>query len=352
MKQGKTITQLAMEIERQQAAKQDFIADTRMMRIATNGDGNGVQVEVDNVGRFGIRETAHRQIGAKTGIPAKYYDRMLVENPGLLATNVNAWFAAEPERRMLRTLDGNARALLTDRYQRIDNEHIAEVVLPILAQTPGIRIASAEITDRRLYIKAVNEQVRDEVKVGDVVEAGVMITNSEIGHGAVSISPIVHRLVCLNGMVVNDQKYRRNHVGSRADATDPVYAMLSDETLRADDRAILLKVRDVVRSALDRALFGQTVERMRAAAEGERMKDPVAGIERLASKMGLLEGEKPSILRHLIDGGDLSKWGMLNAVTRAAHDVDSYDRSTELEEIGGRILDLKVSEWRELAAAA
>ena len=352
MKQGKTITQLAMEIERQQAAKQDFIADTRLVRMAPTELGNGVRVEIDEVGSFGIRETAHRQIGAKTGIPAKYYDRMLTENPSLLATNVNAWFAAEPERRMIRTLDGHARALLTDRYQRIDNEHIAEVVLPILAETPGIRIASAEITERRLYIKAVNEQVHDEVKVGDVVEAGVMITNSEIGHGAVSISPLVHRLVCLNGMVAPDQKYRRNHVGARADAADPVYAMLSDEALRADDKAILLKVRDVVRAALDRAMFGQTVERMRASTEGERLKDPVAGIERLATKMGILEGEKPSVLRHLIEGGDLSRWGMLNAVTRAAHDVDSYDRSTELEEIGGRILDLKVSEWRELAAAA
>jgi hypothetical protein len=277
---------------------------------------------------------------------------MRSEAPGLLSINVNEWFRREPERRMIRTLDGNARAMLTDRYQRIDNEHIAEVVLPVLAETPGIRIASAEITERKLYIKAVNERVRQDVKVGDPVEAGVLITNSEIGFGAVSIAPLVHRLVCMNGMVVADQKYRRNHVGRRADASEAVYEMLSDETRRADDHAILLKVRDIVKAALDEARFAMTVGKMREAATGEKMQDPVRAIEELGKAMGLAETEKRGILHHLIEGGDLTKFGMLNAVTRAAQDVESYDRSTDLEAVGGRILDLNNAEWRELAMAA
>lgn len=346
MKTGKTLIELAQEIKRQRGAKRDLIADTREiavtsdLRLRVGGDA------------FGIAETAHNQIANATGIPVKYYDRMRAEDPSLCALNANAWFKKEPERRMVRTLDGAARAFLSDRYQRIDNEHIAEVVLPVLAETPGIRIASAEITERKLYIKAVNERVRSDVKVGDPVEAGVLITNSEIGHGAVAISPLVHRLVCLNGMVVADQKYRRNHVGRRADTTEAVYEMLSDETRRADDKAILLKVRDIVKAALDEARFAVTVEKMREAATGEKMADPVRSIEELGRAMGLAEGEKRGVLHHLIEGGDLTKWGMLNAVTRAAQDVESYDRSTDLEAVGGRILDLNNAEWRELAMAA
>lgn len=346
MKQGKTISELAAEIERQQRAKRDFIADTR--EIAMTGD---LRLRV-GAEAFGVTDVAHRHIGEKAGIPAKYYDRMRKAAPQLLSLNVNEWFRTDPERRMVRTLDGAARAVLTDRYQRIDNEHIAEVVLPVLADTPGIRIASTEITDSRLYIKAVNERVRAEVKVGDPVEAGVLITNSEIGLGAVAISPLVNRLVCTNGLVVADQKYRRNHVGRRADNGDDVYEMLSDETLRADDRAILLKVRDIVRAALDEARFAVTVEKMRSAAESQKMQDPIRTVELLADRLSLQEGEKPSILRHLIEGGDLTKWGMVNAVTRAAHDVESYDRSTELEVVGGKILDLSKTDWRELAEAA
>lgn len=350
MKTGRTLFELALEIERQQAAKKDFIADTREIEFFAASDAAPIlRVGADE---FAIRESAHRQIGAKTGIPAKYYDRMAKAAPELLAANVNRWLHSEPERRMVRTLDGAARAFLTDRYQRIDNEHIAEVVFPVLADTPGIKIASCEITERKLYIKAVNERVREDVKVGDPVEAGVLITNSEIGFGAVTISPLVHRLVCLNGMVVPDGKYRRNHVGARAEASEDVYQLLSDEAIRADDRAILLKVRDVVRAALDEARFAQTVQRMRDAAEGPKMEDPVRTIEVLGAKVGLLEAEKPSVLRHLIEGGDLSRYGMLNAITRAAQDVESYDRSTDLEAIGGRVLDLAPTEWRQLAIAA
>ncbi len=346
MKTGKTLIELAHEIERQRSAKRDLIADTR--EIAVTQD---LRLRVGGEA-FGMTETAHDQLAQKVGIPSKYYDRMRKDAPGLLSINANEWLRREPERRMVRTMDGNARAFLTDRYQRIDNEHIAEVVLPVLADTPGIRVASAEITDRKLYIKAVNERVRSEVKLGDPVEAGVLITNSEIGFGAVSIAPMVHRLVCLNGMVVADQKYRRNHVGRRADASEAVYEMLTDETRRADDRAILLKVRDIVKAALDEARFALTVEKMREAAHGEKMLDPLRSIEELGRSMGLNEGEKGGVLRHLIEGGDLTKWGMLNAVTRAAQDVESYDRSTDLEAVGGRILDLNNSEWRELAMAA
>ena len=351
MKNGKSIVELATEIQRRAEAKADFIADTRELTL-TGFDGQTPKLQVNDCGEFTINNTCHRQIGERTNIPAKYYDRMRSESTPLLAMNVNHWFRNNPERRMIRTLDGNARALLSDRYQRIDNEHVAEAVLPVLSDIPGIKIESCEITERKLYIKAVNERTEGEVKKGDLVQAGVCITNSEIGMGALGVQKLVYRLVCLNGMIVPDSQYRRNHVGARADTSEDVYQMLSDEALKADDHAILLKVRDVVKASLDEALFSQTVEKMRAATEGQQLDDPVKGIERLAIKVGLLESEKTSVLTHLIKGGDLSRYGALNAITRAAQDVESYDRSTEMELIGGNILELNRSEWEAIAIAA
>ena len=55
---------------------------------------------------------------------------------------------------------------------------------------------------------------------GDIVQAGVMISNSEVGLGAVSIQPLVYRLVCTNGMIVNDMGERRHHVGRQAKAVE------------------------------------------------------------------------------------------------------------------------------------
>ena len=42
------------------------------------------------------------------------------------------------------------------------------------------------------------------------------------------------------------------------------------------------------------------------------------------------------MLRDLIEGGDLSGFGLVNAVTHYSQQVDDYDRATDLEAIGGR----------------
>ena len=148
---------------------------------------------------LGVGEIAHRQIGSALGIPAKYYDKMRAENPELLAQNVNSWFTMTPQKRMVRTLDGNARAFLSERYRRIDNAEIAEAVLPILAEMPDVRIESCEITESKMYLKAVNPRLTAEVVPGDIVQSGILITNSEVGMGSMSIQPLVYRLVCTNG---------------------------------------------------------------------------------------------------------------------------------------------------------
>jgi hypothetical protein len=54
----------------------------------------------------------------------------------------------------------------------------------------------------------------------------------------------------------------------------------------------------------------------------------------------------------LIVGGDLTRWGFVNAVTATANHASSYDRASELEALGGQVLDLPRAEWREIAEAA
>lgn len=73
---------------------------------------------------------------------------MREERPDLLAYNANTWFKQENSQRMLRTLDGSARAYLSNRYRRIDNIDIAGVTLPILGGLPDIRFESCQITER------------------------------------------------------------------------------------------------------------------------------------------------------------------------------------------------------------
>jgi len=66
----------------------------------------------------------------------------------------------------------------------------------------------------------------------------------------------------------------------------------------------------------------------------------------------LNQDEQDNVLTHLIRGADLSQYGLVNAITRTSQDVASYDRATELERLGGTVLELPVSDWSVLAKAA
>ena len=70
---------------------------------------------------YGISELAKRQFADKLPIPYAYFERMRNNHPSLLDENLKTWLHGDPDRRLVRTLDGRVRALLPDRYRRLDN---------------------------------------------------------------------------------------------------------------------------------------------------------------------------------------------------------------------------------------
>jgi len=348
MRTGLSLTELAQKIESNQVAKKDFISSSQ--KLAATVEHDQVKLVVPQHGHFPILPVAHDQIALHAKIPRDYYKRMAAEAPGLLTNNINEWFSRFPSdnKRMVRTMGGSARALLSNRYQRIENEEIAAVALPVLMDLPNVQIVSSEVTDRRLYIQFVVPGIQGEVKVGDVVQAGGIISNSEVGFGSVSVEGLIWRLVCLNGMK-RGEAFRRHHVGRKVDDSEALWA---DDTKKADDKAVLLKVRDQVRAVVDQTRFAENIRKLRDMTEGKITGDPAAAIEVLSQKVGASDAEHGGILRSLIEGGDLSRFGIINAVTSQAHFATSYDRCVEFEGIGGSLVDLPANEWREILEAA
>lgn len=354
MKTGRSLVDLAHELSRQLKAKQDMIVPSPLMRFATDSGGTSkVTVEAPHgAAQFGITELAKRQLAEKLGIPYAYFERMREKQPDLLDRNVNTWLHSEGDRRLVRTLDGNVRAVLSDRYRRLDNYDLAEHVLPILQRLPGGRLASVELTDTRMYLKWITSEVRQEIRPGDLVEAGVVVTNSEVGLGSLSVQPLVYRLVCRNGLIATDHTLRKTHVGRLKETQDDAVTVFKDDTLEAEDKAFFLKVRDVVESAVSEVTFRQLAERMRRTLGILLSGDPLKSVETVGTKYLLNEEERNGVLRHLISGGDLSGYGLVNAVTHYSQEVADYDRATDFEALGGKLLDLSAREWQEIATAA
>lgn len=74
-------------------------------------------------------------------------------------------------------------------------------------------------------------------------------------------------------------------------------------------------------------------------------------VEVLAQRYTLNDVERSGVLRHLITEGELSGYGLVNAVTHYSQEIDDYDRATEFEALGGKLIELGTAEWKGLAEA-
>jgi len=354
MQAGISIQELARKITDLENLKQDFIVSTNALEM--NVLENEVALGVQGFGSFSLTDIAHQQVANKLQIPNTYYQRMLAQQPELLKTNVNTWFSENPEKRMLRTLKSNGghhpvlRAYLSDRFTTTrDNSIVANAVLPVLLKEGsenGLSIKSCELTEKRMYLQCVYPQLQAEVKLGDVVQGGIVISNSEIGLGAFQIELLLYRLVCMNGMI-RPASIRKHHVGRRIDTDEEVNQdFYRRETILADQHAFQLKISDVVTHSFNREAFDAEILRLKSTAENVfqfRKAEPL--VKEVAKRFMLTEDEGGSILDCLADGKDWSQWGLANAVTAQAHSTSNYDRSIEFERLGGKIIDLPTSEW-------
>ena len=355
MKLGKSLVELATEVMRQNESKKDFLADTSAIRMHSPVQVEGLHREITMEGlgeSMAIRPVAHAQIGTHAGIPKPYYDRMLASAPDLLAENVNHWLSAQPEKRMVRTLDGQVRGFLSSRYRALDNFDLLQAILPVL-HGRKVEFKSCEVTEKHLYLKVIFPELRTEIQgsrvVGDIVEAGLSIRNSEIGFSSFAVEPFFHRLVCTNGMISNYAQ-RKYHVGKRLDSETAVEEILRDETRDMRDKAFWMQIQDVISSAVNRDVLAAHAAKFSEATQIKIVSDPVKLIESTRKAFSLSEEQGGNILAHLIADGDLSKWGLANAITRTAQDQADYEDATSLERLGGKIIELAPTDWKALVA--
>jgi len=369
MKTGKTLTQLAIEIEAQAKAKKDFVVDTRTIKVETeklafNSKGDRIagapvsRVVIPDHGNFSISDVMHQQLAESLKIPKKYYDGMREAFPDLLDHNVNYLFNHAPDTRMIRSFDRGetdrrGRAYLSNRFNRLDNDTLLMNALPILNEYKNdLRVESCEVTERKLYLKMIFPKIEREVSKGDIVQAGAVISNSEIGLGSISIEKLIYTLACTNGMIIANSGIRKHHVGKQV-AGDETQLLFSDETLRADDKAFWLKIRDVLLSTINEAHFDLLVNKLRESREKKiEAINPARSVEVLGNKFLLSQTEVEQVAGHFIKSSEFSLYGLANAITRASQDVPSYDRATELEKLGGNLIDISATDWKDISRAA
>lgn len=355
MKTGRNLENVVSELLRQAETKRDFLTPANRLDFSCRESAPTLSLDLPEGGQsFPLLNSGHQQLAERLEIPRSYYERMREEAPALLEENVTTWLRRSEKQFLVRTLDQRARAILSDRYRVLDNDELANVALPVLIDH-GFEIISTEITERKFYLKATTKRIQAEVKQGDVVQAGVVISNSEIGQGTLKIEPLLYFLVCSNGLVMPEASMRRQHVGRHVGELEIAECYYEQETRRADDVAFWMKVRDVLAGTLRQPTFAAYVQKLQGATAEPIAADPISVVEVTAKRYRLNDEEKNSVLRHFLGGHNgqqqFSRYGLMQAVTRASQDVDDYDRASELEQLGGQIIELAPSQWKLVSEA-
>ena len=337
---------ISQELLRQKNSKYDVVVPTNELIAVKDGDTIKLDVPIiDDTGtkeRFGITNHCHTQIATKTNIPMRYYRRMQDEGElELLAENINTWLPSK-EKRLVRILDGKVRALLSDRYRVVDNYDILWQAMDTFDWVKKnhhltIEFRDVKVTEQHLYIKVTAPELSAEIQKVNGKEAicgGVIISNSEVGAGAISVKPFIEVLVCSNGMI-SDRILKRIHTGKTRDIGKIDW---SDETLMHEDLALFGKISDMIKTTFDPVIFNAWVDEINNVASREVSK-PQLAVDNIIKHFKLPEKRKEALLDQFFKE-DNSQWGLAMAVTRVAHDEEDYENKIELERIGAQILEL------------
>ena len=363
MKQGMKFENLYDRIIATANCADDFVVSGNTLQMSSDGK-HLLHCIPDVAPELHIDDVAHDQFSYRLGIPRAYYKKMRDVKPALLSDNVNAWLE-DSEKHMLRTLDNSSlalgsnpitsvRALLSQKYRRIDNHDVLSALMPKIGEK-DFEVQSCDVTPYNMFVKITFPYARADVTVGDTVEAGVIIRNSEVGWGSCSVELFIHRLVCTNGMVIPEKVWsaRKYHSGAKVQFDESTARIVSEQTQQLADAAFLSSFHDVIEAARNEKTIQLIADDYRKASDdkiapGMNIEESV---ERLSKKLLITQDEQTAVLEHFVRDGDFSRWGFANAVTRSAQDATSYERATELERVGGHVIAMPTADFQRAIAA-
>lgn len=353
-----TLDDMVSLLRAQRGSKVDIItsaADLRMVGGMLRIAGDPTAITANGVGRAEAlllpTEVLDEQAGAKLGIPVGYLKKTRREQIGLYDANINGWLASEPTRKfMVRTLQdrsrgtGVARALMSDKYKVMDNYDVLIAALDGVHQAGHpAEVTSCDLSDRRMYVRieapqvvvAARELLKDyrspfSGQSGSElpeVHAGLVITNSEVGCGAVRIVPRAVFRVCRNGMTIEKDTMQAVHVGARMEEGTIDWSVA---TQAKELELITSKTADAVAHFLSHDYVERIIESVTEQAATE-LNDPGSTVKEVTKQLNIPDETADAILRHFIKGGQTTAGGVMQAFTSVAQTVKDADAAHTLE---------------------
>jgi len=336
MKKGQEIKQMLKQINNDVKFKKDYIVDLNSLDVNRNDTSVYPDLHSGSGGSrsigFQMNDNSLNHLCNRLEIGTRYISKCLPVSQALVNDNLNFWIKNNKNKNlMLRTKKDTVRAIMSDRYKRIDSDVVANATLNKLMDM-GAELKYSHYDGDNLNITAVLPKLEGEVVEGDFVQGGITITNSEIGQGSLVVKPFIYRLVCTNGMVAPEylNQFYAKHVGK----------MIIDIDNDDQWKTIVSKMEQQLELVANPELFEENLNRLKQATE---QKINSHQIEVLAKNHGLSDEERAGVferLNHYVGETFVtSKYDVANAITNIANDEEkSDDRARFLQELGGLVI--------------
>lgn len=325
---------------------------------------SGIEIDREGLGIENITltplEPCHAQIASRLDIPKRYYDRMLLneKNHGLLDMNVRHWFRNHKENKnfLIRTFvdrdekAGIARAILSDRYNILDNYDVMLATLEAIRESGlNVQIESGDITDKKFFMRFTcpdieidapeilkNYRVPNSGNSGNGIITGFVISNSETGFGKFTISPRAVVLACSNGMIFRNDAFQKTHLGSKMDGYSTID--WSEQTRQKNYELVISQVKDAINTFASKEYLGARINEIIEKGNRE-LEHPMEAVKNVSRHLKISEEKEKSILNYFVKGSDTNAFGVTQALTYyAQHDADPEERF-EIENKAVYILD-------------
>jgi hypothetical protein len=289
--------------------KWDRKVSGKELRVSENGALEVKNGQPEMVG-FSLSDTATAQFCQKLEIPVKYFRRL---PEGMKATVANYDLGRQNGKSfLLRGRSDWVRAFLSEEYVAYNNSEIAETMQSLLGKG-ALSIRSFVLEETNMFLKIISEEIWD---VESGLKAGIMIGNSEVGMGSVSVEPFVFRKPCTNDLMVSQEKsFRHAHIHLTAFELTRRMAEAVSEGFRVSSSVItaFLKARE------------------------EPVVDPLQTIRKIAEERRFSKKFSNELVSGYLAEPEPNRFGVINAFTQAAQGLSPLQR-IEMERFAGTLL--------------
>lgn len=334
----------------------DVVVEMDKLRITPE-----LNIEIPKGGTFKLTGWAQKQLGSILGVQwDKWFDPKLVDH-NMIQQEIQRRFSKTGDQRKLRTrqfksdspgvegCNGYLRAVLGPTYFPIDDERVfARLEKKFLGNLENLRFMKNHLSRKSnwgndhanhytligdaidlggIQMEHPDKRVRQAYEMAamsgelpdrDYMYPGFHMRNSEVGYSAITVDEFNMRLVCYNGMMVTTGDSRLMYRQHR-----PI-----------EDAALDNQLNDVFEKVPVR---WETTRLKLTAMHGAVIEDVPKHITDTLTKLKAPKHFIEAAIKAHEEEPLPTEFGVLQAITRAARDIEDMDKRFEFEALAGRV---------------